>query len=212
MRPVICMITDGSLVAGGSADEFLARVTVAARAGVHLIQVREHATDDRTLLHVVRQCLDVVRGTRARVIVNDRLDVALASRAHGVHLKGKSIPTARARTIAPAGFLIGRSVHDADEAVTAGESADYVIFGTVFETLSKPGRPAAGCSALGAAARATTVPVLAVGGVNVDNAADVARAGASGVAAIGLFGGASVDIASAVDRIVRAFDLPETGS
>jgi len=64
MRPVICMITDGSLGTGGSADALLARVTVAARAGVHLIQVREHATDDRALLHIVRQCLDVVRGTR----------------------------------------------------------------------------------------------------------------------------------------------------
>ena len=212
MRPVICMITDGSLGTGGSADLLLARVAAAARAGVHLIQVRERATDDRTLLHIVRECLEVVRGTRARVIVNDRLDVALASGAHGVHLKGRSLPPARARTIAPAGFLIGQSVHNAAEAATAGGFADYVTFGTVFETLSKPGQPAAGCTALGDAIRATTVPVLAVGGVNVDNAADVARAGASGVAAIGLFGGASVDIASAVDRIVRAFDLPETGS
>ncbi len=91
MRPVICMITDGSLGTGGSADVLLARVTVAVRAGVHLIQVREHTTDDRSLLHIVRQCLDVVRGTRTRVIVNDRLDVALASGAHGVHLKGRSV-------------------------------------------------------------------------------------------------------------------------
>jgi len=146
------------------------------------------------------------------VIVNDRLDVALARGAHGVHLKGRSVPPARARTMAPAGFLIGQSVHSPAEAAEAGESADYVIFGTVFETRSKPGRTAAGCTALTGAIRATTVPVLAVGGVNVDNAAEVARAGAAGVAAIGLFASASVETVLAVDRIVRTFDLPVTGS
>jgi thiamine monophosphate synthase len=114
--------------------------------------------------------------------------------------------------IAPAGFLIGQSVHSPAEAAVAGESADYVIFGTVFETLSKPGQAAAGCTALHDAIRATTAPVLAVGGVNVDNAAEVARAGAAGVAAIGLFASASVETVLAVDRIVRAFDLPVTGS
>ena len=212
MRPVICMITDGSLGMGQSVEMLLARVTVAATAGVHLIQVREHALDDRTLLHVVQQCLDVVRGTRARVIVNDRLDVALASSAHGVHLKSGSVPPKRARTITPAGFLIGQSVHSAAEAAAAGQSADYVIFGTVFESSSKPGRTPAGSAALGDAVRATAVPVLAVGGVTADNAADVARGGAAGVAAIGLFASDRAGTVSAVDRIIRAFDLPMTGS
>lgn len=213
MRPVICLITDGSLCLGQGADEWLARVRAAARAGVHLVQVRETGLNDRTLSVVVRHCLDAVRGTRTRLIVNDRLDVALESGAHGVHLKSASIPARRARTIAPAGFLIGQSVHSpAEAAAMSGQHADYLIFGTVFETGSKPGRTATGCAVLGEAVRATTVPVLAVGGVTVDNAVDVARAGAAGVAAIGLFAAAGSSMVSAVERLVRAFDLPLAGS
>lgn len=210
MRPVICMITDGSLRMGRRADALLAHVGAAARAGVDLVQIREHALDDRTLLHVVGQCLDAVRGTRARVIVNDRLDVALAAGAHGVHLKSQSVPAPRARMIAPSGFLVGRSIHSPDEAGAMGASVDYLMFGTVFETTSKPGRGPAGCAALGAAVGATPVPVLAVGGVTVDNAVEVARTGAAGVAAIGLF--SSLDTPSVVVRVARAFDLPITGS
>ena len=135
-----------------------------------------------------------------------------AAGAHGVHLKSQSFPARRARAIAPAGLLIGQSIHGAQEAATLGPSADYLLFGTVFETSSKPERGAAGCAALGEAVRATHLPVIAVGGVTPDNAAEVARAGAAGIAAIGLFAGDAVGIRAAVDRVVRAFDLPVPGS
>jgi thiamine-phosphate diphosphorylase len=210
MRPVICLITDGRLRTGQPAAPLVARVETAARAGVHLVQIREHALDDRALLDVVRQCLDAARGTPTRVIVNDRLDVALIAGAHGVHLKSESFPAHRARAIVPGGFLLGRSVHSPDDAAVAAESCDYLLFGTVFESLSKPGRMPAGCAALEAAVRATAVPVLAVGGITPDNAGDVARTGAAGVAAIGLFTGA--DMPSAIARVARAFDLPIPGS
>src|SRR6185503_16286646 len=101
MRPVICMITDGRLAAGRGGPALVDMVRSAADAGVHLIQLREWHLDDRDLTALAGQCVSAVRGTRARIVVNDRLDVALAAQAHGVHLKGSSFPAQRAREIAP---------------------------------------------------------------------------------------------------------------
>jgi len=209
MRPVICMITDGSLRMGQRADALVTRVRTAAQSGMHLVQIREPGLDDRTLLELVRACLDAVHGTPARLIVNDRLDVALAAGAHGVHLKQQSLPAHRFRTIAPRGFLVGHSIHSPAEA-TAAESVDYLVFGTVFETSSKPGRAAAGTATLAQVVAATPVPVLAIGGVTEDNAAKVAHTGAAGIAAIRLF--ASGDVSSAVHRLAQSFDLQVPGS
>jgi hypothetical protein len=111
------MITDGRLAAVAGADALVERVAAAGRAGVDLIQIREPAADDRLLAAVVRDCVAAVRGTPARVIVNDRLDVALAGGAHGLHLKSASYAAARVRPIVPDGFLLGRSVHSVDEAI-----------------------------------------------------------------------------------------------
>ena len=211
MRPVICMITDGCLAA--AAGDWLARVAAAVRAGVHLVQIRERGIDDRVLSAAVAQCVDLVRGTPTRVIVNDRLDIALGFGAHGVHLRSDSFPARRARTIVPPGFLVGRSIHGGDDIAVASESVDYVIFGTVFATSTKPGRPPAGTAALAEAVRASSVPVLAVGGVSADNAGLVAQAGAAGIAAISLFSDSAPAAAqSVVERIVCAFDLPLGGS
>ena len=207
MRPVICMITDGRLAGAAGADALVERAAAAARAGVDLIQIREAATDDRLLAAVVRDCVAAVRGTRARVIVNDRLDVALAGGAHGVHLKSASYAAARVRPIAPEGFLIGRSVHSVDEAIRAGAGVDYLIFGTVFRTPSKPESAPAGPAALAEVVWATRIPVLAVGGVTVETAGLVARTGAAGVAAIGEFADrAPAALPSVVESFTRAFD------
>ena len=207
MRPVICMITDGRLAAAASGGVLVARLAAAARAGVDLIQIREPATDDRLLAAVVRDCVAAVRGTRARVIVNDRLDIALAGGAHGVHLKSASYAAARVRPVAPDGFLIGRSVHSVDEVIRAGTAVDYLIFGTVFRTASKPESAPAGPAALAEVVQATRIPVLAVGGVTVDTAGLVARTGAAGIAAIGPFvEHAPAALTSVVESLTRAFD------
>jgi thiamine-phosphate pyrophosphorylase len=174
--------------------------------------MRERDLAGGALARLTEQCLDAVRGTRARVVVNDRLDVALAVSAHGVHLRGDSIDAARVRRIAPPGFLIGRSVHSVEEAlaVSGNGAVDYLVFGSVFETSSKLGRKAAGLHALGAVSTATTVPVLAVGGISASRAGAVALAGASGLAAIGLFTDAPVDaVQGIVEQITTAFDTPE---
>jgi len=174
--------------------------------------MRERDLAGGALARLTEQCLDAVRGTRARVVVNDRLDVALAVSAHGVHLRGDSIDAARVRRIAPPGFLIGQSVHSVEEALAVSGigAVDYLVFGSVFETSSKPRRKAAGLHALGAVSTATTVPVLAVGGISASRAGAVALAGASGLAAIGLFTDAPVDaVPGIVEQITTAFDTPE---
>jgi len=170
-------------------DRVVASVTAAARAGVHLVQIRQHTLDGGPLLTLVRQCMHRLTGSRTRLVVNDRLDVALAAGAHGVHLRGDSMPAPRLRAVAPPGFLIGRSVHTVAEAVAASAAGglDYLVFGTTFPTTSKPGRPPAGVGPLAAVCDATALPVLAVGGVTPPHFAEVARSGAAGFAAIGLF-------------------------
>jgi thiamine-phosphate diphosphorylase len=187
--PVLCLITDRRRDGASWERALVERVAAAAREGVHLVQIRERDLEGGPLTRLVSACLDAVRGTRTRILVNDRLDVALAAHAHGVHLRGDSFSAVRARGSAPAPFLLGRSVHSLADAVAATRDGglDYLIFGTVFDTASKPGRPPAGLDGLAAVARATPLPVLAIGGITRGRIDDVMAAGASGVAAIGMF-------------------------
>ena len=189
MTPVLCFVTDRRRFGGSWEDALVRRVGAAAVEGVHLVQVRERDLDGGPLTRLVRACVDAVRGTRARVLVNDRFDVALAAGAHGVHLRGDSFPASKVRACAPRGFLIGRSVHSVSNAIVAaeGDALDYLIFGTVFPSGSKPDRPAAGLRELSAAASATRLPVLAIGGMTSGRIADVMRVGAAGVAGISMF-------------------------
>ena len=190
MRPVVCMITDRRRF-GSTEDALVRRVAAAAVAGVDLVQIRERDLEGGALSRLVVRCLEATTGTRTRVLVNDRLDVALGAGAHGVHLRGDSMPADRARALAPPGFLIGRSVHSVDEArrVTEGAGLDYLLLGAVFATASKPGSLAVGVRMLADVVAATTVPVLAVGGVTVDTVSRLADAGCAGFAAIGFFAG-----------------------
>ena len=211
MRPVICLITAARLPRADTTRDLVERIGAAARAGVHLVQVREPDFEGRALAQLVEGAVRAVRGTRTRVVVNDRVDVALAAGAHGVHLRSDAMPAGRVRRVVPPGFLIGRSVHLREEAVrVAGDrSLDYVIFGTVFATPSKPGVAAAGTHALAATCAALAVPVLAVGGMTPERLGDVAVAGAAGFAAIGLFADCALDaVHDVVGEAVRAFDTP----
>jgi thiamine-phosphate diphosphorylase len=186
-RPIVCLVTDRHRAEG---DQHLVRlVRHAAAAGVDLVQVRERGLDDRHLLALTRVIVGAVEGTSARVVVNDRVDIALAAGAGGVHLRADSPPAGVVRAIVPAGFLIGRSVHSKAEAIeAAGTGVDYLILGTIFPTTSKPaGGVTLGVEALARAARSTDVPILAIGGITADNVGKVAAAGAAGFAAIGLF-------------------------
>ena len=138
----------------------------------------------------MRGVLSAVSGTGVRVVVNDRIDVAIAAGAAGVHLPSSAPAAARVRRLVPSGFLIGRSVHAGDDlgALERAGGCDYLTFGTVFRSAGKPPdhRPA-GIESLRRAGAATRLPVLAIGGITVAVAAEVTGAGAAGVAAIGLF-------------------------
>ena len=213
MRPVICMITAPAHSGADDERALVERVGAAARAGVHLIQIRQPQFEGRALTRLVERSVLAARGTAARILVNDRVDVALASGAHGVHLRGDSMPAARVRAIAPRAFVIGRSVHAPDEAARAAREGhlDYLIFGTVFTSRSKPGVDAAGVDALAAACAASALPVLAVGGMTRLGLGAVARAGAAGFAAIGLFADGPLDaIRLVLQQASSAFDTPDS--
>jgi len=153
-------------------------------AGVTGIQVRAKELSERELLDLTERVLGVVRPLGGVVVVNDRLDVALAADADGVHLGAADLAVSAARRIAP-DKLIGATCRcAADVAKAAADGADYAGFGPVFATASKPFLPSPlGTSAV--AAVAESLPLLAIGGITAGNAATVRAAGAHGVAVIG---------------------------
>jgi thiamine-phosphate diphosphorylase len=169
-------------------DRKLLGVENTLRAGVDWIQVRDKDLPARGLLAVVQRVL-AMTPPATKVIVNTRLDVALAAGAAGLHLPAGSIAAHRWRPLVPPGFLIGVSCHTVDEVQSAeAEDADYVVFGPVFAPLSKPSDLAPrGLQTLAEAARAVTIPVLALGGVTRVNAPECVAAGAAGIAGISFF-------------------------
>jgi thiamine-phosphate diphosphorylase len=210
VQPVVCLITDRRRLGQPAEAALIRRVVLAARAGIHLIHIRERDLPDGELLSLVMQAVEAVRGTRARILVNDRVDVAIAAGAHGVHLRGDSVPARRVRKIAPPSFLIGRSVHARDEIVRvcAEGDVDYLLFGTVFETASKPDRQQAGVTELADAVHAAKgVPVLGVGGMTLESVGQLYRTGCAGFAAIGQFADVPEnDMARTVTAALRAWD------
>lgn len=201
-RKIICYVTDGNSLRAGSrgrdrVDIVLGRVRDAIHAGVDWVQIREKDLSGRALLALAREAVGAARQSslgKAAVMVNDRLDVALASGASGVHLGGESLP---AREVvrwcraghASADFLIGVSCHSLEQARQAeGAGASYIFFGPVFDTPSKrPFGSPPGVATLAAVCAGVRVPVIAIGGVTATNAVACFNVGAAGIAAIRLF-------------------------
>jgi thiamine-phosphate pyrophosphorylase len=165
----------------------------AAAAGAGWIQIREKELDSRSLVELARFAIAETRENSVRVLVNDRLDVALAANAAGVHLGEKSLPIEVVaewrRSTRRLDFLVGVSCHSLESARAAERGgADYIFFGPVFATPSKAafGAPQ-GTERLREVCASVGIPVLAIGGVNAENARECIAAGAAGIAAIRLF-------------------------
>jgi thiamine-phosphate pyrophosphorylase len=163
----------------------LAVVEAALLGGVRAVQLRERDLDTRELLELARALRDLTSRHDALLLVNDRIDVALVCGADGVHLPVNSFAAADARDLLGDKALIGVSTHSTDELASAARCADFAVFGPIFDTPSKRGLgDPLGIEPLRAACAAAALPIIAIGGVTVDTAAECRQAGASGVAVI----------------------------
>lgn len=202
--PVLCYVTDRRLLSEIDAEHIrealLRKIEAAASGGVDWIQIREKDLSGRDCAQLVGKALRRVRKSSAgnavpaRLLVNDRLDIALSERAGGVHLGEQGLPVAEAKRLVGScadgkDFLIGVSCHSLEAARSAErDGADYLFFGPVFATPSKAayGAPQ-GLGCLAEVCAAVSIPVLAIGGITMKNAGGCLRAGAAGLAAIRLF-------------------------
>jgi thiamine-phosphate pyrophosphorylase len=218
----LCYVTDRRILPvenlADASEALLRKIEVAAAAGVDWIQIREKDLSGKDCADVTnkgwRRAAQAAAGgaSPARILVNDRLDVALSEGAGGVHLGEHSLPVAEARRIADSrglgkDFLIGSSCHSLEAAKAAERGgADYIFFGPVFATPSKAayGAPQ-GLERLAEVCRSVCLPVLAIGGISLENAASCFAAGARGIAAIRLFQDAQ-DVKSLVQAL-RALKL-----
>jgi thiamine-phosphate pyrophosphorylase len=177
------VITDEGLSGGISHAEIAWRAVL---GGADVIQLRDCSASPRELVLIGKEIRAAIHASGALLIVNDRLDVATACGADGVHLGQNDIRPGVARQIAPAGFIIGVSVGDVEEARAAeAEGASYVALSPTFATNSKADAgPGHGLAVLRKIHTAVKIPVIAIGGIGPGNVQDVIRAGADGVAVI----------------------------
>lgn len=160
-------------------------------AGVRLFQYRDKQGTSRQIFEAVERLLPMIQAGGGRLIVNDRADVAMVSGAHGVHLGQDDLTAEEARRVLKPGQLVGRSTHDIEQLRQADAStADYLAFGPIFVTASKEkADPTVGLDGLARARKATSKPLVAIGGIRVENARRAIEHGADAVAVIaGLLG------------------------
>jgi thiamine-phosphate diphosphorylase len=192
----VCYVTDRKALAGPANQQIrllLEKMESAALAGVDWIQIREKDLSGREVADLASEAVRRIPRS-CRILVNDRLDVAVAAGAGGVHLSEQSMPVEEAKRLLRernlgGNFLVGVSAHSLESMLKAAKGgADYGIFGPVYGTPTKTafGVPQ-GAWRLAEACRSVSMPVLAIGGITVENAHECVAAGASGIAAIRMF-------------------------
>ena len=160
----------------------------ALQGGVSAILVRRPHATAREIFDITRQLRPATRQLGCHLLVSDRVDVALAAEADGVHLGARSLPITATRRVLPKEMLLGRSTHDLDEiASVEQEGADYVFLGPIFESESHPGTVGLGLEHLREAVLRAGIPIVAIGGITERNAELVGRTAAAGAAAIRAF-------------------------
>ena len=195
-RPILYLITRGettktTTAAGQEFKDIIEQVSTAVVAGIDLIQLREKRLPARVLFELTRQSAALTRDTATRLLVNDRADIAAGAGADGVHLTGQSIDASNIRRTFGDNFVIGVSTHSFEEARAAKQvGANFAVFGPVFDTASKRhyGTPIGVKELSHVTRKLGEFPVLALGGLTIDNFDLCLNAGASGVAGISLFG------------------------
>jgi thiamine-phosphate pyrophosphorylase len=194
-KPILYLITSGRTrqTRNPESEEFtsvLSLIKAAVAAKIQLVQIREKQLSGRSLFELALRAAALTRGTATRLIINDRADIASAAGADGVHLTTSSLEARVVRNAFPKDLLIGVSAHSLAEAREAREgAADFAVLGPIFDTPSKRAYgPPLGLAQLHEAARdLAPFPLIALGGIDIENAHAALREGAAGVAAIRLF-------------------------
>jgi thiamine-phosphate pyrophosphorylase len=196
------LVTDRHQTKGRPLVPLLQRVLTAAAPA---IQLRERDLSAKELMTLAREVQAVTASRTSQLLMNDRIDVALALKGVGVHLRSNSLPVSVARQLLGARRLLGMSVHAVEEAVQAeSQGADYVILGPIYETPSKQMfGPPLGIHTLEKACRLVRIPIVGIGGVTAARACEMRRAGAFGVAVITAILGAA-DVESATRELLDA--------
>jgi thiamine-phosphate pyrophosphorylase len=182
MDPTLYVVLDRTAARGRDLEELLAAVI---DGGGRMVQLREKAWPSGRLLPLARRLRDRCRRAGVTFVVNDRVDLAVAVEADGVHVGQDDLPARVARPLLRDGMLLGVSTHAVDQARAArDDGADYVAVGSMFPTTTKPEFELVGPSLLRKLRGEINVPLIAIGGITHDNVAEVVRAGANGVAVI----------------------------
>jgi thiamine-phosphate pyrophosphorylase len=210
--PIIYVITSGTTTPQTIPDDpqflsILQLAQAAVDAEVPLFQIREKALHARVLYELTTRAAEITRGSKTRLLVNDRSDIARVAGADGVHLMAQSLPVHVVRKVYGTQFLIGVSTHSLQAAREAAQcGADFVVFGPVFETESKRvyGAPQGVEKLREVTSELGDFPVVAIGGITLDNVEKCFVAGASGVAAIRLLNDAS-SMALMAEKIRNGF-------
>ena len=175
----LCFITDNK-ASNLPYEDMVLRVL---RAGVRWIQYRDKESSRREIFREAVKLRGLTRDFHSILIINDHPDIALASDADGVHLGQDDLPLREARRVMGEDKLIGISTHSMEQAVEAGESgADYIGFGPIFQTATKDAGTPQGISELRRIKSSVSIPVVAIGGINAENAGSVFESGADAVA------------------------------
>lgn len=195
--PELHVITSGKQ----SLEQVLSMAEAAYAGGMSYLHIREKQRTAREYMEWVRALGEVVPASC--LIVNDRADVAVASRCRGVHLAYHSLSVQEARAVVTAGQSVGKSVHSLDEAIeAAAEGADYVLYGHIYPSGSKPGLAPRGTQELTAITRAVSIPVIGLGGITPERVSEVMAAGCTGVAVM-----SGVTAADDVKRATLAYRM-----
>ncbi len=188
-RPLYYYITDRHQLPAGSISALRSTIRRVVSWGVDFIQLREKDLSDRDLLRLTKDAVKYARGTACKILVNGRLDIAVAGGANGVHLPSTGLEVADLKPILPRDFILGVSTHSLREARRAAiGGADYVLLGPIFRTPSKiPHGEPLGVSRFRQICAAISLPVFGLGGIRPEHVRRVMDAGASGIAGISLF-------------------------